>query len=193
MRKYHTTEIRRISWKGQHMYNWSSRRTGESRGEAMFEMMLTERCLKVVQDEASSDYEAQQIRNKIGRKKKTTEMEISLYMHCNQASDHQRLRQKEEPGRKNGLPMKDEISTKTFSTAMITETRRQWTDISKLLWKKCHPLIAYPSEGNSKMRAQIRMFEDKLPLRPLTPTILIRETSKEHKRGRKMSEMPRIE
>lgn len=36
----------------------------------MFEMMLTERCLKVVQDEASSDYEAQQIRNKIGKKKK---------------------------------------------------------------------------------------------------------------------------
>lgn len=33
-------------------------------------------------------------------------------------------KKKNEPGRKNGLPMKDEISTKTFSTAMITETRR---------------------------------------------------------------------
>lgn len=99
----------------------------------MSERMLTERCLKVMQDKASSDYEVQQIPNKIREKKKKPEMEISLYMHCNQASDHQRLRQKEEPGRKNGLPMKDEISTKTFSTAMITETRRQWTDISKLL------------------------------------------------------------
>ena len=175
--------------KGQHMYNWSSWKTAESRGEAMFERMLTERCLKVMQDKASSDNEAQQIPNKIREKKKRQRWK-SLYMHCNQASDHQRLRQKEEPGRKNGLPMKDEISTKTFSTAMITETRRQWTDISKLLWKKCHPLIAYSMEGNSTTRAQIRMFEDKLPLRPLTLTVLIRETSKEHKRGRKMSEMP---
>ena len=33
-------------------------------------------------------------------------------------------KKKKEPGRKNGLPMKDEISAKTFSTAMITETRR---------------------------------------------------------------------
>ena len=33
-------------------------------------------------------------------------------------------KKKNEPGRKNRLPMKDEISTKTFSTAMITETRR---------------------------------------------------------------------
>ena len=98
----------------------------------MFERMLTERCLKVMQDKASSDNEAQQIPNKIREKKKIQRWK-SLYMHCNQASDHQRLRQKEEPGRKNGLPMKDEISTKTFSTAMITETRRQWTDISKLL------------------------------------------------------------
>ena len=33
-------------------------------------------------------------------------------------------KKKKEPGRKNGLSMKDEISAKTFSTAMITETRR---------------------------------------------------------------------
>jgi len=58
--------------------------------------------------------------------------------------------------------------------------------------KKCHPLIAYSTELNSKMRAQVRMFEEKLPLRPLAPTILIKEASEEHKRRRKMSKMARI-
>ena len=77
---YHSVkEMWKCHRKGQHMYNWSSWRTGESRGEAMFERMLTERCLKVMQDKASSDNEAQQIPNKIREKKKKTEMEISLH------------------------------------------------------------------------------------------------------------------
>lgn len=37
------------------------------------------------------------------------------------------------------------------------------------------------------------MFEDKTTTETTDPTILIKETSKERKRRRKMSQMPRIE
>lgn len=71
--------------KSQPMYNWSSWRAGESRGEAMSERMLTERCLKVMQDKASSDYEVQQIPNKIREKKKKTR-DGNLSLHALQSS-----------------------------------------------------------------------------------------------------------
>ena len=98
----------------------------------MLEKMLSERRLKEMQDKASSDYEAQQIPNKMRKTNRNGNLSLDA-LQSSLRSPKTKKKKKKEPGRKNELPIKDEISTKTFSTAMITEIRRQWIDISKLL------------------------------------------------------------